>query len=54
MELANDGTYIVNGMGSISFHMPSCDVLELLDVFYVFCLTRNLFSISAMTDLMCG
>jgi hypothetical protein len=29
VELGDDATYPVRGVGSISFQMPSCDVLEL-------------------------
>jgi hypothetical protein len=53
VELGGNATYLVIGMGSISFCMPSSDVLELDDVLYVPGLTKNLLSISAMTDLRC-
>jgi hypothetical protein len=29
VELGDNVMYLVKGLGSISFHMPSCDVLEL-------------------------
>jgi len=35
VELGDDATYIVTGMGSISFCIPSRNVLE-LDNFYIF------------------
>jgi hypothetical protein len=35
VELGDDATYPVVGVGSISFQMPSGDVLELSGVLYV-------------------
>jgi hypothetical protein len=54
VELGNDATSPVTGMGSISFRMPSSDVLELDDVLYVSSLTRNILSISTMIDIRCA
>jgi hypothetical protein len=53
VELGNDATYLVTKMGFVSFYMPLGDVLELDDVLYVLGLTKNLLSVSAMTDLRC-
>lgn len=37
LELGDDVTYLMKGMGSIIFQMPSIDVLELNDVLFVSC-----------------
>jgi hypothetical protein len=49
VELGDDATYPMRGVGSISFQMPSGDVLELSDVLFVPGLKKNLLSISCMT-----
>jgi hypothetical protein len=51
VELSDNAMYIVKGLGSISFQMPSSDVLELDSVMYVPDLTKSLLSISCMTNL---
>jgi hypothetical protein len=51
VELGDDATYLVAGVGSISFQMPSGDILELTSVLYVLGLTKNLLSVSVMIDL---
>lgn len=53
VELGDDATYSVIGMGSISFYMPSGDVLELHDVLFVPRLSKNVLSVSCLTDLKC-
>jgi len=53
VELNNDATHSVTIVSFISFHMPLGHVLELNDVLYVLGLTKNLFSISCMTNLKC-
>jgi hypothetical protein len=35
VELGDNATYLVKGLGSIPFHMPLGDVLELNDVLFV-------------------
>jgi hypothetical protein len=52
-ELGDDAKFLVIGMGSISFHMPTREVLELHEVLYVLGLTKNLLSISCLIDLKC-
>jgi hypothetical protein len=51
VELGDDATYPVRGVGSISFQMPSGDVLELSDVLFVPSLKKNLLSVSCMTNV---
>lgn len=51
VELGDDTTYTKKGLCSISFQMPSSDVLELDSVLHVPILTKSLLSISCMTDL---
>jgi hypothetical protein len=51
VELGDDATYLVTGMGSVSFNMPSGNVLDLDDVLFVPDLTKNLLSVSAWTEL---
>jgi hypothetical protein len=51
MELGDDATYPVRGVGSISFQMPSGDVLELSDILFVPSLRKNLLSVSCMTNV---
>jgi hypothetical protein len=41
----------MRGVGSISFQMPSGDVLELSDILFVPGLRKNLLSMSCMTDV---
>jgi hypothetical protein len=52
VELQNDATYPVKGLGSIYFQMPSGDDLE-LDSLYVPDSTKSLLSISCRTNLQC-
>jgi hypothetical protein len=49
--LGDDATYPVTRMGSVSFSMPSGDVLDIDDVLYVLGLMKNLLSVSTMIDL---
>jgi hypothetical protein len=49
--LGDDATYPVTRMGSVSFCMPSGDVLDIDDVLYVLGLMKNLISVSTMIDL---
>jgi hypothetical protein len=42
VELGDDATYIVKGLGSISFQMPLGDVHELNDVLFVLGLKKNI------------
>ena len=51
MELGNEATSRVVGVGSISFLIPSSDALDLDDVLYVPGLMNSLLSVSSMTDL---
>jgi hypothetical protein len=53
VELGDDGKYPVTGLGSISFRMPPREVLELHEVLYVLGMTKNLLSVSCLTDLKC-
>ena len=45
VELGDDATYHVRGLGSISFQMNSSDVLEMRDALFVLGLKRNPLSI---------
>ena len=49
--IGDDATYPVTRMGSVSFCMPSGDVLDIDDVLYVLGLMKNLISVSTMIDL---
>jgi hypothetical protein len=49
MELGDDATYLLRGVGSISFQMPSGDVLELDHILLVPSLRKNLLLVSCMT-----
>jgi hypothetical protein len=51
MELGDDATYPVRGVGSISFQMPLRDVLEMDHILLVPRLRKKLLSISYMTDI---
>jgi hypothetical protein len=51
VDLDDDVTYLVIQMGSVSFCIPSCDVLELSDALYVLGLTKNILLVSTMTNL---
>jgi hypothetical protein len=42
VELGDEATYLVRGVGPISFQMPLGDVLELDNVLYVLGLKKNL------------
>jgi hypothetical protein len=46
VSLGEDATYLVAEVGSISFRMPSDDVLKLSGILYVPGLTKNLLSMS--------
>jgi hypothetical protein len=41
VELGDDATYPMRGFGSIFFHIPSSDVIELSNSFFVFGLKKN-------------
>lgn len=49
--LGDDATYPVTRMSSMSFCMPSGDVLDIDDILYVLGLMENLLSVSTMIDL---
>jgi hypothetical protein len=51
VELGDDATYPMRGVGSISFQMPLGDVLELSDVLFVPSLKKNLLLVSCMIDV---
>lgn len=51
VQLGDDATYLVRGVGSISFQTPIGDVLELSNVLYVPRLKKNLLSILFMVNL---
>jgi hypothetical protein len=51
VELGDDATYLVRGVGSISFQMSLGDVLELSDILFVLGLKMNLLLVSCMTDV---
>jgi hypothetical protein len=53
VELGDDATYPMRGVGSISFQTPIGDVLELSNVLYVLGLKKNLLLVSCMEDLQC-
>jgi hypothetical protein len=42
VDLGDDATYFVRGVGSIFFQMPSDDVLQLSDVIFVLGLKNNI------------
>jgi hypothetical protein len=50
VELVDDATYPIAGVRSI-FQMPSGGIFELIYVLYALGLTKNLLSVSMMTDL---
>jgi hypothetical protein len=47
-QLGGDATYHVKGLGSIYFHKPLGDAIELYHILYVPDLMKILFSISCM------
>jgi hypothetical protein len=49
VELGGDATYHVKGLGSIYFHKPLGDAIELYHIFYILDLTKILFSIYCIT-----
>jgi hypothetical protein len=51
VTLGNDATYLVGGVGSISFQMPLVDVFELDHIVLVLGLRKNLLSVSCMTNI---
>lgn len=53
MEHGDDAMYLVVGVRSIIFWMPSSDILELNGVLYVLGLTKNLFLILVIKNLGC-
>ena len=53
MELGDDATYLVKGVGFISFQIPLSDVLELDYVLFVLGLKKHLLLASCMTDVHC-
>jgi hypothetical protein len=54
VELSDDGKYPMTRKGSISFHMPVGEVLELHEVFYVPHMTKTLLLVSCVIDLRCS
>lgn len=53
VELGNDDTYAMKGLGSISFLVPLSDVIELNDVLFLPALKKKFISISCMIDFQC-
>jgi hypothetical protein len=53
VELGDDGKYPMTGLGSISFCMPTKEVLDLHEVLYVPGMTKNLLLVSCLIDLKC-
>ena len=51
MDIGNDATYLVRGVGSISFHTSLGDVLELSVILFVLGLKKNILSIYFMTNV---
>jgi hypothetical protein len=51
VDLGHDATYPMKILRTISFRMPSSDVIELNDVLFIPDLKKNLLSISCMIDL---
>jgi len=51
VKLGDDSTYIMKGLSFVSFWIPSIDVLELDDVFFVHGLKKNILSVSCMIHL---
>jgi hypothetical protein len=51
VKLGDNAIYPMMELSSISFLMPSGDILALNDVFFVPVLTKNLLSVSCMTNL---
>lgn len=51
VELTNDATYPIKGLGPISFLTPSSDLLELNGVLFLTSLKKNILSISYMANL---
>lgn len=49
VELGDDSTYLVRGLGSIFFHIPSRDVI-FDDILFVPNLKKTLLSLSCMED----
>jgi hypothetical protein len=50
VDLGDDATYPMKRLVSISIRMPSCDVLELNDVFFILGLKKNILSVSCLVD----
>ena len=51
IELVDDATYFMRGVGSISFQIASCDVVKLSDILFVSSLRKKLLSFSCMIDI---
>jgi hypothetical protein len=53
VDLFDDATYPMGGVGTISFQMPWGDSLELIDVLFVLGLKKNILLVSCMQNLHC-
>jgi hypothetical protein len=51
VDLCDDATYLVRGVGYISFQMPSSDVVELDYILFVLGSRKNLLLVSCMIDI---
>ena len=51
MELGDNATYLMKRVGSISFNMPSGDVLKLNYVSFVLVLKKNILSIFCVLEI---
>jgi hypothetical protein len=50
VELGDDSTYVIKGIGATSFQLDSREVLHMNDILYVPGLKKNLLSTSALED----
>ena len=50
VELEDNSTYSIQGVGATSFQLNSGDTLHMQDILYVHGLKKNLFSISILED----
>jgi hypothetical protein len=53
VELGNEATYLVSGLGTISLRMPLDDDLDLHVVLFIPGLMKNLLYVSTMTNMKC-
>ena len=50
VELGDDSTYKIEGVGSTSLQLDSCTILHINDILYVPGLKKNLLSIASLED----